>query len=128
MAIRYHKSDLSQNSITPIEHIEAITGEPTIIVKGDDVKAMSNICTHRGMRLVGEPCTKSALQCEYHGRTFDLDGAKKHMPEFEQAIGFPSDSDNLHQFALNTWKGLLFVSQGIEGAQPWQGLNNRLIS
>ena len=54
-----HKSNLSQNSITPIEHIEAITGEPTIIVKGADVKAMSNICTHRGMRLVGKPCTKS---------------------------------------------------------------------
>ena len=41
----------------PIEHIEAITGEPTILVKGSDVKAMSNICTHRGMRLVTQPCT-----------------------------------------------------------------------
>ena len=120
-----HKSDLSQNSITPIEHIEAITGEPTIIVKGSDVNAMSNICTHRGMRLVAQPCTKSALQCEYHGRTFDLDGAMKHMPEFEQAIGFPSEADNLHKFALDTWKGLLFVSQEGEYAQPWQELNNR---
>ena len=120
-----HKSNLSQNSITPIEHIEAITGEPVIIVKGDDVKAISNICTHRGMRLVTEPCTKSVLQCEYHGRTFDLDGVMKHMPEFEQAIGFPSDSDNLHQFALNTWKGLLFICQGNKKAQPWQELNNR---
>jgi choline monooxygenase len=120
-----HKSDLSQNSINPIEHIEAITGEPTIIVKGSDVNAMSNICTHRGMRLVAQPCTKSVLQCEYHGRTFDLDGAMKHMPEFEQAIGFPSEADNLHKFALDTWKGLLFVSQGGEEAQPWQELNNR---
>jgi choline monooxygenase len=120
-----HKSNLSKNSITPIEHIEAITGEPTIIVKGADVKAMSNICTHRGMRLIGKPCTKSVLQCEYHGRTFDLDGVMKHMPEFEQAIGFPGDSDNLHQFALSTWKGLLFVSQGNEESKPWQGLNNR---
>ena len=121
-----HKSNLSQNSITPIEHIEAITGEPTIIVKGADVKAMSNICTHRGMRLVGKSCTKSVLQCEYHGRTFNLDGVMKHMPEFEQAIGFPSDSDNLHQFVLNAWQGLLFISQDNEESQPWQGLNNRL--
>ena len=120
-----HKSDLSQNSITPIEHIEAITGEPTIIAKGSGVNAMSNICTHRGMRLVAKPCIKSVLQCEYHGRTFDLDGAMKHMPEFEQAIGFPSEADNLHKFALDTWKGLLFVSQGGEDAQPWQELNNR---
>lgn len=120
-----HKFNLSQNTITPIEHIEAITGEPTIIVKGADVKAMSNICTHRGMRLVGKPCTKSALQCEYHGRTFDLGGVMKHMPEFEQAIGFPNDSDNLHQFALENWKGLLFVSQTNDEVQPWQEINNR---
>ena len=69
------------------------------------------------MRLVDQPCTKSVLQCEYHGRTFDLDGVMKHM-SFQQAIGFPSDSDNLHQFALNTWKGLLFVSQGDEETYP----------
>jgi len=120
-----HESDLSHNSITPIEHIEAITGEPTIIVKGDDVKVMSNICTHRGMRLISHSCTKSVLRCEYHGRTFDLDGVMKHMPEFEKAIGFPSDSDNLHQFTLNTWKGLIFVSQINEEDKPWKELDDR---
>jgi len=120
-----HKSNLSTNSITPIEHIEAITGEPIIIVNGSSVNAISNICTHRGMRLVIQPCTKSVLRCEYHGRTFDLDGVMKNMPEFEQAIGFPSESDNLHKFAVNTWEGLLFISQGDEKFSPWQELNNR---
>jgi len=120
-----HKSELETNSIMPIEHIEAITGEPTILVKGSDVKAMSNICTHRGMRLVTQPCTKSTLQCEYHGRTFDLDGVMKHMPEFEQAIGFPSDSDNLHEFVLDIWKGLYFISQNSEQDHTMLELNHR---
>ena len=120
-----HRSELDANSINPIDHIEAVTGEPTIIVKGSEVKLMSNICTHRGMRLVKKPCTKSLLQCEYHGRTFQLDGKMKHMPEFEQAIGFPSESDNLHEFAMNTWKGLYFVSQGSNKDLPWKNLNER---
>ena len=120
-----HKSELDSNSIISIEHIEAITGEPTIIVKSSSAKAMSNICTHRGMRLVSQPCTKSVLQCEYHGRTFDLDGAMKHMPEFEQAIGFPSESDNLHEFALNVWKGLYFISQNDEKNHPFEALKHR---
>ena len=120
-----HKSELEINSIMPIEHIESITGEPTILVKGSDVKAMSNICTHRGMRLVTRPCTKTNLQCEYHGRTFNLDGMMKHMPEFEQAIGFPSGSDNLHEFQLNIWKGLYFISQNSEQDHAILELNNR---
>ncbi len=120
-----HRSELDANSITPIDHIEAVTGEPIIIVKGSEIKSISNICTHRGMRLVTKPCTKSLMQCEYHGRTFQLDGKMKHMPEFEQAIGFPSESDNLHEFAMNTWKGLYFVSQGRNKDLPWKNLNER---
>ena len=74
------------------------------------------------MRLVPQPCTKSTLKCEYHGRTFDLEGKMKHMPEFEQAIGFPSDSDNLHKFAMNTWKGLNFIAQEDKQHMPWSEL------
>ena len=104
-----HSSEHQSNSILPLEHIEAIIGEPVVLVKGDETRCLSNICTHRGMRLVSNPCSKTTLQCEYHGRTFDLEGNLKHMPEFEQAIGFPTESDNLHQFEITNWKGLNFV-------------------
>ena len=120
-----HDSELSANSVIPLQHIEAITGEPTIIVNGEKTHCLSNICTHRGMRLVSQPCTKSTLKCEYHGRTFDLEGKMKHMPEFEQAIGFPSDSDNLHEFAMDSWKGLNFIAQEDKQHMPWPELNDR---
>ena len=120
-----HDSELETNAITPLNHIESITGEPTIIVRGDKVECLSNICTHRGMRLISQPCNKSTLQCEYHGRTFDLEGNMKHMPEFEQAIGFPSESDNLHKFAMDVWKGLHFISQEDTQQLPWDELNER---
>jgi len=99
-----HISELEKNKIQPLEHIEAINGESTLLIRSDETKCVSNVCTHRGMRLALEACTKKTLQCRYHGRTFNLDGTFRHMPEFEQAIGFPSESDDLKQFPLsNGW-------------------------
>ncbi len=120
-----HSSEHQPNSILPLEHIEAITGEPVVLVKGDETRCLSNICTHRGMRLVSNPCSKTTLQCEYHGRTFDLEGNLKHMPEFEEAIGFPTESDNLHQFEITNWKGLNFVCNKRVEQFPWEQLDER---
>ena len=120
-----HDSEMKTNSIIPLDHIEAITGEPIIIASGEKTQCLSNVCTHRGMRLALQPCTKSILQCEYHGRTFDLNGKMKHMPEFEQAIGFPSESDNLRNFPMHSWNGINFVSQEGELELPWTEIGNR---
>ena len=49
----------------------------------------------------------------------------KHMPEFEQAIEFPSDSDNLHEFVMDSWKGLNFISQEDKQHMPWSELDDR---
>ena len=114
-----HAAELEANTVLPVGHMEAMTGEPILLVKGEDTRCLSNICTHRGMRLVPEPCAKSTLQCRYHGRTFDLDGTLRHMPEFEQAIGFPSKADHLHRFPLQRWMGLYFTA--MEDA-PLEGL------
>ena len=120
-----HKSELIHNQILPLEHIEAITGEPTILIDAEDIRCLSNICTHRGMRLVSKPCSKRTLLCEYHGRTFDLEGKMKHMPEFEKAVGFPSDSDNLPRFETETWKGMHFIYQGGTKKLPWASVSDR---
>tara|TARA_B100000700_G_C15057248_1_gene863558 strand:+ start:1195 stop:2265 length:1071 start_codon:yes stop_codon:yes gene_type:complete len=120
-----HKSELNANTILPLKHIEAITSEPIFIVNNEQLTSLSNICTHRGMRLVTEPCTKTTIRCEYHARTFDLEGRMKHMPEFEQAIDFPSESDNLHSFPMDSWNGLHFVAQGPAERLPWEEIGPR---
>ena len=121
-----HLAELEANSILPVDHLEALTGEPVVLVKGENTQCLSNVCTHRGMRLVLEPCTKSTLQCRYHGRTFDLGGNLRHMPEFEQAIGFPSEADHLHQFPLKRWMGLYFTAMDDAPPLPWAMLEERL--
>ena len=120
-----HKSELNANTILPLKHIDAITSEPIFIVNNDQPTYLSNICTHRGMRLVSHPCSKTTIQCEYHGRTFDLEGRMRHMPEFERAIGFPSESDNLHSFPMDSWNGLYFVAQSPAEKLPWEEIGPR---
>ena len=121
-----HISELETHTIQPLEHIEAICGEPMVLIQGGEALSLSNVCTHRGMRLALEPCTKKTLQCRYHGRTFNLDGTFRHMPEFEQAIDFPSHSDNLKQFPLKQWMGMYFTAQEEVPDLPWAMLEERL--
>src|SRR5262245_42138361 len=57
-------------------------GVPIIAVRGQDgkVRAFRNACRHRGMRLAeGAGCT-NAFMCRYHGWTYGLDGALRHVP------------------------------------------------
>ena len=89
--------------------IDTSLREPMVLtLEGDDLHCISNVCTHRGMLVCSEPSESRRLQCPYHGRTFDLDGRFRSMPEFSEVENFPTENDHLTQFPLAEWKGLLF--------------------
>ena len=104
-----HISQLEENNIIPLPQLENILNESLILVKSDEVKCLSNVCTHRGMLIATESCSSKSLKCGYHGRTFGLDGCMKNMPEFDDVENFPSEKDNLNEFQVHQWKGLFFV-------------------
>ena len=98
-------------SITPLPHLEELLDEPMIRAhNGDQVRVLSNVCTHRGMVICHERTNKTTVQCPYHGRTFDCNGQMKHMPGFEQALNFPTDDDHLTSFKFQTWNGFEFLT------------------
>ena len=104
-----HESQLAEHNTLPLEHMENLVSEPMLITRGDTVRCLSNVCTHRGMLVVTEACSATTLRCGYHGRTFGLDGCFRNMPEFDEVENFPLPSDDLTAFALKRWKGLLFT-------------------
>ena len=104
-----HESQLSGKSAIELRHLESLLGEPMMLVSGDEIRCISNVCTHRGMLLVDGSCSRSTLQCPYHGRTFGLDGSMKSMPEFDLAEDFPTAQDDLRIFPSISWKGLVFT-------------------
>ena len=64
-------------------------GTPLLAVRGADgpVRVFRNACRHRGALLAdGSGCDR-AFVCRYHGWTYGLDGALRHIPH---ADGFPA--------------------------------------
>jgi len=95
----------------PITLYDKYLDEPLLLVhENDEVKCISNVCTHRGFILVDHPKKLKKIICGYHGRRFDLDGTFEHMPEFEGVQGFPRPCDNLTELPLKRWNKFLFTS------------------
>src|SRR5436190_2242594 len=98
-------------NLKPVTLLPGLLDEPVLLSKtGDDIKCLSNVCTHRGKILVEEGCHANLIRCGYHGRRFDLDGKFLSMPEFAGVEDFPSESDNLKQIPVSTRGGFIFAS------------------
>lgn len=108
-------------TVYPFEFIEGLISEPLLLTrdKKDELKCLSNVCTHRGNILVNNSCSlPHGIICSYHGRRFDLDGKFKSMPETEGMKNFPCERDNLTELQLKKWKQFLFTS--IDPAFPFE--------
>lgn len=105
------------SNLFPLTLLEGSLDEPVLAVReGEEVRCVSNVCTHRGMILVEEPCQGDLIRCGYHGRRFSLDGKFLSMPEFEDAEGFPAAKDDLAEVPSGVWNGFVFA--GIDPAAP----------
>ena len=105
-------------SVRPVDYLEGCLDEPLVLTRGhdDELRCLSNVCTHRGMRIVEGAGHEKCLTCRYHGRRFGLDGAFRSMPEFEDAEGFPRAEDDLRRVPLGRWRQFLFAS--LDPAHP----------
>ena len=99
------------NSIYPLTLLDGFLTEPILLTrdKEGDINCMTNVCTHRGHIVALGPGKSKTLTCAYHGRSFDLNGNFRSMPEFKEAQDFPRDCDNLHKFPLGEWGPFLFA-------------------
>ncbi len=99
-------------ALVPKTMLPGFVDEPLVFTrdKQDNIRCLSNVCTHRGNLLIEHPCTDTQIRCRYHGRRFELDGTFKHMPEFDQAECFPTKKDNLPKVATGAWDRFLFAS------------------
>jgi choline monooxygenase len=96
----------------PFMLLEDSLDEPLVLVrdKEDDLRCLSNVCTHRGMFLIDQPGKYRLLSCKYHGRAFNLDGQFRSMPEFQAAENFPSEMDHLPKLPLKRLGDFLFTA------------------
>jgi choline monooxygenase len=100
-------------SLAPWTMLPAVLDEPVVLARdaAGVLRALSNVCTHRGRLLVEEPADATRIRCTYHGRCFHLDGRIDHAPGFEGALEFPTEADDLARLPL-----------GISNGFAWAGL------
>jgi len=88
-------------------------GEGVIVIRGDDgeVRAFSNVCRHRGSRLVdGTGGCARVLTCPYHAWSYGRDGRLLGVPHRHEYPGLRAEDLGLHPMALENWRGFLFVA------------------
>jgi phenylpropionate dioxygenase-like ring-hydroxylating dioxygenase large terminal subunit len=88
-------------------------GTPLVAVRGADgrVRAFRNACRHRGTPVAeGAGCEK-ALVCRYHGWTYGLDGALRHVPDAHGFPGLDKAARGLVPVAAVEAEGVVFVTQ-----------------
>jgi phenylpropionate dioxygenase-like ring-hydroxylating dioxygenase large terminal subunit len=88
-------------------------GESVIVIRGDDaeVRAFSNVCRHRGSRLVdGTGGCARVLTCPYHAWSYGRDGRLIGVPHRNEYPDLQTEKLGLHSVALEQWHGFLFVT------------------
>lgn len=88
-----------------------IAGESVIIARGqdDEIRALLNVCRHRGSRICTEPAGNArTFICPYHAWTYGSDGSLRSarlMPD-----DFDRGAHGLKQIHLRVIEGLIFIS------------------
>jgi choline monooxygenase len=95
-----------------------VAGMPIVLVRdrAGTLRAFHNICSHRGLQLVNQPCNvQGNLRCPYHSWAYKLDGSLKSTPHFggyykDSYDGFDRQSKGLQLIRCEQWFDLVFVN------------------
>jgi carnitine monooxygenase subunit len=88
-------------------------GESVMVIRGDDgeARAFSNVCRHRGSRLVdGTGGCAKVLTCPYHAWSYARDGRLVGVPHRHEYPGLRTEDHGLFPVALENWHGFLFIT------------------
>lgn len=91
------ESPTEPGTVTPLSLLPELRELPLLAVREHSglLSLLSNVCTHRGNRLVQTPGPAKVLRCGYHGRRFHPAGRCLASPGFEGVAGFPFEADHL---------------------------------
>lgn len=87
-----------------------LLGEPLVVVRDEaEIKALSNVCRHRGMPLAEGSGNANRFVCRYHAWTYGTDGALLRAPRMKNA-GFDPKTCKLGQFPCVERFGFIYVN------------------
>ncbi len=89
-----------------------ILDEPVLLVRDKQgrINAFANICLHRGVEICTGTGNKRALNCPFHGWTYDLSGKLIGAPLMRESENFDFDTCRLPAIRCELWKGWIFIT------------------
>jgi len=95
-----------------------LLGIPLILVrdKNMEIRVFHNVCSHRGFKLLDEPCTlKNVIRCPYHSWSYDFKGNLIATPHIgglnvHQSEKFIKNKSNLKEVRSEVWMDIIFVN------------------
>ena len=103
----------------PGDYVTVDLGPVSVIVLRDDdeqVRALRNVCRHRGARLVSGRGSVGNLVCGYHRWTYGTDGRLLHAPSLDPQQD--TSCLGLRQVAVVEMGGLVFVNLAARPGDP----------
>jgi glycine betaine catabolism A len=95
-----------------------VAGHDLILLRTSaGVRALENVCRHRGTRLCGAEAGRlgGAIQCPYHAWTYDYEGRLIGAPHMDGSPGFSKGDLSLGTARAGVWDGFVFVSLAPSG-------------
>ena len=92
-------------------------GRTYIISRQDDgsVRAMHNVCLHRGRKLRDNDGTADQFVCPFHGFAWNKDGSFVNMPCKWDFANLPEEDLQLPQAEVGRWGGYIFIRENPGG-------------
>ena len=95
-----------------------LLGIPLIILrdKDNEIRVFHNVCSHRGFKLLSEPCSlKNVLTCPYHSWSYNFEGKLVATPhigglDIHTSEKFDKSKSNLKKVRSNVWMDIIFVN------------------
>ena len=91
---------------------------PLIIIRDKEskIRVFHNVCSHRGFKLLKEPCSlKNTLRCPYHSWTYSFKGKLVATPHIgglniHKSKKFDKTKSNLKEVRSKIWMDMIFVN------------------
>lgn len=93
-------------------HVFNLLDKSVLIVRQEDgsVKAMQNVCLHRGRRLMTVDGQRKSFKCPYHGFTWNADGSFAGCPMQWDFPQIDPENFSLREIRLENWAGFNFIN------------------
>ena len=95
-----------------------LLGIPLIILrdKQNEIRVFHNVCSHRGFKLLEEPCSlKNVISCPYHHWSYNFEGKLVATPHIgglniHESKKFDKSKSKLKEVRSKVWMDIIFVN------------------